>query len=90
MMQPIYSRNHAMVKLPEIDTTSSKKYVYLRKNFQQETMPDMDGTITVWGFDEAKVLQSEWMQHLTEENNELKKQLDEQADAIIELASLIG
>lgn len=39
-----------------IDTTSSKKWVYVRKNVKEESRTDEKGnSYTVWTFDETKI-----------------------------------
>ena len=39
-----------------IDTTSSKKWVYVRKNVKEESRTDEEGnSYTVWKFDETKI-----------------------------------
>lgn len=39
-----------------IDTTSSKKWVYVRKNVKEESRTDEEGnTYAVWTFDETKM-----------------------------------
>jgi hypothetical protein len=39
-----------------IDTTSSKKWVYVRKNIKEESRTDEAGnSYTVWTFDETKI-----------------------------------
>jgi hypothetical protein len=39
-----------------IDTTSSKKWVYVRKNVKEESRTDEEGnSYTIWTFDETKI-----------------------------------
>lgn len=66
----------------ELDTTASAEYVYYRKNVQQiEKKDESTGNVTkLWQYDEAKITRAEYQQ----------KQIDDQAQALMELAELIG
>ena len=50
-----------------IDKTSSKVYVYVRKNITSTTVTDMDENIrTVWRYEEAKVKKLDWNKYYSE------------------------
>ena len=50
-----------------IDTTSSKKYVYLRQNVVEMQSEDMNGeTYITYEYDEAKLTKEEYEQYLKE------------------------
>lgn len=50
-----------------IDTTSSKKYVYLRQNVVEVQSEDLNGEIyTTYEYDEAKLTKEEYEQYLKE------------------------
>lgn len=79
----------------EVDTNSSKKYVYLRKNIHTEEKVNEDGSTTMmFKYDEAyidkDVYYRDLVDRLQRDNDQLKEQLNEQANALIELASLVG
>lgn len=53
-----------------IDTTSSKKCVYLRKNVVEVQSEDLNGEIyTTYEYDEAKLIKEEYEQYLVEMNS---------------------
>jgi hypothetical protein len=50
-----------------IDTTSSKKYVYIRQNVVEVQSDEIDGeTYTYYEYDEAKLTKEEYEQYLKE------------------------
>lgn len=54
----------------EIDTISSKKYNYVRRNIEQATREDT----TVYKYEECKILKEDWGLYL--ENEQLRADLD--------------
>ena len=44
----------------EIDTESSETFNYVRKNIEEVQREAEDGTITMYVYDEAKVLKADW------------------------------
>ena len=53
-----------------IDTESSAKVVYLRKNIEQITKEDESGEeYTVWSYDEAKLTHEDYALYLGEDNS---------------------
>ena len=84
-------------KLPlEVDDKSSENFVFIRQNIREVEVEDHSsgGKFTMYRYEEAKITRIEYQQHqmsvLKKENDSLKAQLAEQADALVELASLIG
>ena len=62
-----YRKSQSSVYPELIDTTSSKKYVYLRKNVVEVQSEDMNGEIyTTYEYDEAKLTKEEYEQYLKE------------------------
>lgn len=52
----------------EIDTTSSKSVVYLRKNIERVEKEDEQGVkYEVWSYDEAKLTQAQYSLYLQED-----------------------
>ena len=52
---------------PEIDTTSSKSLVYIRRNITEVEKEDEQGnTYTVWEYDEARLTPEEYERYLQE------------------------
>lgn len=66
----------------ELDTSSSADYVYYRKNVKQIVSKDeaTGETVKLWQYEEAKVTRAEYQQ----------KCIDDQAQALMELAEIIG
>lgn len=89
----IQSQSTVMPKL--IDTESSKYSVYIRQNVREDIVEDEPGgePYTLYTYDEAKLTKEEYQQYVNEklqaENEDLRIQVDEQAEALMELASLI-
>lgn len=62
-----YIKSQSSVYPELIDTTSSKKCVYLRKNVIEVQSEDMNGeTYTYYEYDEAKLTKEEYEQYLKE------------------------
>ena len=72
----------------ELDTTSSRKYNYVRKNIVEEQRETEQGTITMYVYDELKVAKADW--ELFETVSDSAIRISEVEDAVIELAELIG
>lgn len=67
-----------------IDSTSSKKWVYVRKNIQKEEREDeLSGTYEVYTFDEQKVSKDVWGIFEQEKSNE--ERLNDVEDVLAEL-----
>lgn len=73
-------------KPKELDTTSSPRVVYVRRNISQEVREQEDGDdIKVWVYEEAQLTPSEYKEYLemsqifyTPEMEEMKSQMEEQ------------
>lgn len=65
-----------------LDATTSADYVYYRKNIKriENKDPASGEVVKLWQYDEAKVTRAEYQQ----------KQIDDQAQALMELAEMIG
>lgn len=62
-----YRKSQSSVYPELIDTTSSKKYVYLRKSVVEVQSEDMNGEIYIaYEYDEAKLTKEEYEQYLEE------------------------
>ena len=62
-----YRKSQSSVYPELIDTTSSKKYVYLRKNVVEVQSEDLNGEIyTTYEYDEVKLTKEEYEQYLKE------------------------
>ena len=88
-----------------IDTTSSKKYVYLRENVIEIESDNTDGeTYTYYEYDEAKLTKEEYEQYLDElsstetledieslktENQTLTEQIDMLMNCVLEMSELV-
>ena len=59
-----YVKSQSSVKPDLIDSTSSKKYVYLRKNITEIQQPDSENTF--YEYQEAKLTKKEYEQYLKE------------------------
>lgn len=79
----------------EIDTTSSEKVVYLRKNITQEVKTQEDGSeITMWLYDEACLTPKEYAEYLevsqifyTPEMEKMKSQMEEEQLVLASIAA---
>ena len=63
-----YIKSESSVKPQLVDTTSSKKYVYLRKDIieTQKTDEISNETITLYEYQEAKLTKAEYQEYLAE------------------------
>ena len=50
----------------ELDTASSPRCVYLRRNIKQLEKPTENGNVTVWSYEEARLSLSEYVQYQKE------------------------
>lgn len=55
-----FYESESMAEPDEVDAVSSPTTVYIRRNIRQETLTGVDGSETVWKFDEAKVPRQEF------------------------------
>lgn len=76
------------IRPAELDTTSSRKFNYVRKNIVEEQRETEQGTITMYEFDELAVPKADWL--LFNGLSESTTRIAEAEDAIIELAGIIG
>lgn len=78
-----------------LDTESSQTSVYIRRNVQEKQVQDEMGgePRTVYEYEECVLTKQEYLQYRNEqlqaENDALKAQVAEQADAMIELAGMV-
>lgn len=82
------SQSGGTEKPPVIDETTSKKVVYVRKDFEQIDVPDEEGTRTVWTWLETKVLKEDWEAFKMAWQN--TADISDLTDAVIELAGILG
>lgn len=98
-------RSESTVRPLEVDTTTSKKYIYLRKNIEETQKQDDDGeSYTIFNYDEAKLTQEEYEIYLKEitatqtldnietlkvENELLLEQVDMLTNCILEMSEMI-
>jgi predicted nucleotidyltransferase len=63
-----YVKSESTIKPELVDTTSSKKYVYLRKDIieTQKTDEISNETITLYEYQEAKLTKAEYQEYLAE------------------------
>lgn len=65
-----YKKSQSSVYPELIDTTSSKKYIYLRQNVVEMQSNNTDGeNYTYYEYDEAKLTKEEYEQYLIEMNS---------------------
>ena len=50
----------------EIDTDSSKRLVYLRRDIHQITREEDGETVTLWAYEEARLSREEYIKYITE------------------------
>ena len=100
-----YRKSQSSVYPELIDTTSSKKCVYLRKNVVEVQSEDLNGEIyTTYEYDEAKLTKEEYEQYLKEinstetlesienlkaENQMLNEQVDMLTVCLMEMSEMI-
>lgn len=89
----IPSQSTVMPKL--LDTESSQTHVFIRRNIEEKTREDEHSgePQTYYEYEEVQLTKQEYQEYVNEqllaENADLKAQLAEQADAMVELAGLI-
>lgn len=72
-------------KPPEIDTASSSKYVYLRRNFQFVTIDENGFSQDYWQYEERKLTHDEYrILQLEDENTNLQLALTELYEKFLE------
>jgi len=82
------TENGSDVKPAALDTTSSKRYVYVRKDFVEVPATQGDQPIPAhWSWLEAKILKEDWA--IYEEVLNHGEALDDVYDALTELAEMI-
>lgn len=98
-------RSESTVRPLEVDTTTSKKYIYLRTNIEETQKQDDDGeSYTIFNYDEAKLTPEEYEIYLKEitatqtlenietlkaENESLLEQVDMLTNCILEMSEMI-
>ena len=66
-----FKKSQSSVYPELIDTTSSKKYVYIRQNVVEKESEGIDGgKHTYYEYDEAKLTKEEYKQYIQEMNSE--------------------
>lgn len=76
------------VEPAELDTTSSKVYVYQRRNVQRVTVGDeMFGTNEFWQYEERKLTREEWANMRAAA---LEEELTQTQLALVEMYESIG
>lgn len=99
-MNLYFKKSQSSVKPTLIDTTSSKKVVYIRQNIVEVQKDDT----TFYKYDEAKLTKSEYQEYLKEleatdtleivenlktENQALSEQVDMLTNCILEMSEMI-
>lgn len=99
-MKLIFKKSQSSVKPEIIDTTSSKKAVYIRQNIVEMQKDDT----TFYEYDEAKLTKTEYQEYLKEleatdtlkivenlkaENQTLSEQIDMLTNCILEMSEII-
>lgn len=99
-MNLYFKKTQSSVKPELIDTTSSKKVVYIRQNIVKVQNDD----VTFYEYDEAKLTKSEYQEYLKEleatdtleivenlkaENQVLSEQVDMLTNCILEMSEMI-
>lgn len=79
----IHSENSDNIKPLEVDDISSKSVTYVRKNFK--LIPSAEDRPEHWEYDEWAMSKEQY-----EVYKIFKIQIDEQADALIELAGIVS
>lgn len=84
----MWRKSESMVKLPALDTTSSKKVVFVRKDYAQEERVDAEGkTYIVWSWQENKIKKEDWETYRTVMQN--ATDISDLTDAVMELAAIM-
>ena len=99
-MNLYFKKSQSTVKPELVDTTSSKKVVYIRQNIVETVVDET----TFYEYDEAKLTKAEYAEYLKEleasnvsetienlkdENKQLSKTVDMLADCILEMSQII-
>lgn len=99
-MKIYFKKSQSTVRPELIDTTSSKKVVYIRQNIVETVVDET----TVYEYDEAKLTKAEYAEYLKEleatdtlkiveilkaENQTLSEQVDMLTSCILELSTII-
>ena len=100
-----YRKSQSSVYPELIDTTSSKKYVYLRQNVVEMQSDNTDGeTYIYYEYDETKLTKKEYEQYLSEmsstetlesienlkaENQMLTEQVDMLTACLVEMSEIV-
>ena len=99
-MNLYFKKSQSSVKPELIDTTSSKKVVYIRQNIVETAIDDT----TYYEYDEAKLTKAEYQEYLKEleasnvsetienlkaENKQLSKTVDMLTNCILEMSEII-
>ena len=100
-----YKKSQSSIKPDLIDTTSSKKYVYIRQNVVEMQSDNTDGeTHIYYEYDEAKLTKEEYEQYLKEinstetlesidnlkaENQMLTEQIDMLTACLVEMSEIV-
>ena len=99
-MNLYFKKSQSSVKPELVDTTSSKKVVYIRQNIVETVIDDT----TFYEYDEAKLTKSEYAEYLKEleasnvsetienlkdENKQLSKTVDMLTNCILEMSEII-
>lgn len=79
----IHTENSDSIKPLEIDANSSQFVTYVRKNFK--LIPSTEDRPEHWEYDEWAMSKEQYEVYET-----FKTQIDEQADALIELAGIVS
>lgn len=99
-MNLYFKKSQSSIKPELIDTTSSKKVVYIRQNIVETVIDDT----TFYEYDEAKLTKAEYQEYLKEleasnvsetienlkdENKQLSEQVDMLTSCILEMSEII-
>ena len=99
-MNLYFKKSQSTVKPELVDTTSSKKVVYIRQNIVETVVDET----TFYEYDEAKLTKAEYAEYLKEleasnvsetienlkdENKQLSKTVDMLTDCILEMSTII-
>ena len=99
-MNLYFKKSQSTVKPNLVDTTSSKKVVYIRQNIVETVVEDT----TYYEYDEAKLTKAEYQEYLKEleasnvsetienlkdENKQLSKTVDMLTNCILEMSEMI-
>lgn len=99
-MKIYLKKSQSMVRPELIDTTSSKKVVYIRQNIVEVQKDD----VTLYEYDEAKLTKAEYQEYLKElkatdtleivenlksENKALSEQVDMLTNCVLEMSEVL-